>query len=213
VKLTATPGFAGLNAFSLHVVDYDSAKPVVASSVSLRFQSPARPDIGSSTLALARQPNGDYLGRGTNLSLLGSWTVTAVIERGVDSVEVPLSLTTNALPEQVTISRAAGQPTIYTIKLAAGRSVQVYLDPGSAGFNQIHATFFDATGNELSIRDDFDVSGTLKGGTTTRFSATRFSSGHFVGQGQLESGAWRFVFSATATDGTPLTAYVDQTIP
>ncbi len=49
-----------------------------------------------------------------------------------------------------------GLPTIYTVHLSAGRTVEIYADPGTAGPNEIHATFFDASGSELPVheRDD-----------------------------------------------------------
>jgi hypothetical protein len=109
---------------------------------------------------------------------------------------------TAAPPERIQESSAAGQPTIYTIALPGGRSVQTYVDPGGAGLNQVHATFFNAQGNELPVSDGAVVSATPSGpGPTMTLPITRLSPGHFVGQGNLSAGRWRFDVAATASDG------------
>ena len=71
LHLTISPGTAGPNAFRATVVDYDTAKPVAASSIELRFTYPARPDVGTSTLNLAPAGDGLFAGSGSNLSLGG----------------------------------------------------------------------------------------------------------------------------------------------
>src|SRR5438067_753089 len=85
LQLTATPGTAGQNKFTLKVSDYNTGAPVQA-QVSLRFGYLGPVQIGQSTLQLQAKGSGTYTATGTNLSLGGVWTVTAVIQRGTASV-------------------------------------------------------------------------------------------------------------------------------
>ena len=145
VVLEVTPGAAGFNTFKATVTDYDSGAPLAsATSVSLRFSFPGRADVGSSRLDLPATAPGVFSATGSNLSLVGAWQVTALVVNGTASVEVPFELITRTAPATIDVNAVAGLPTIYTVHLSAGRSVQVYLDPGTAGANEVHATFFDA---------------------------------------------------------------------
>ncbi|MBV8303754.1 MAG: FixH family protein [Acidimicrobiia bacterium] len=212
VSLTVSPGMAGFNQFTARIVDYDTAKPVVADTVSLHFVYPSRPDVGSSDLTLTRQRNGTYAGQGANLALDGMWNVTVLVARGVNSVEVPLQLTTRTPPQTVTLSRQPGLPTIYTIHLSAGRSVQVYLDPGKRGvLNEFHHTYLAADGSELNI-DQVAVAATPPGQSTATTLTTRKLDpfGHYVSDlPPGPSGRYHFTMDATTVDGAQLTAHLD----
>ncbi len=161
VRLAVDPGSAGFNTFRLSTVDYDTGQPIDATSVSLRFRLPARPDVGGSRLDLARTGSGTFEANGANLSLDGTWAIDAVVAAGASSVSVPLQVTTRAPVQQVDVNSVPGLPTIYTVHLTNGRTLQVYVDPGKAGPNDVHATFFDAQGAEPpgADRDDVDRSG------------------------------------------------------
>lgn len=208
-RLEVAPGFTGRNRFALTLLDFDTRKPVQADRVSLRFRVPARPDIGESSLELSPGGAGVYRGRGTNLSLAADWSVTAVVEKGVDSVEIPLSLTAK---NRVRVSKVPGQPTLFTIDLPLGRSVQTYVDPGRQGLNQVHATFFDAGGNELPLSATSSLTARPSGGASRTLPVKRLGPGHFVGEGQLAAGPWHFEVSASAADGFSLQASFDLTI-
>ncbi len=149
VTLTATPGTPGANRFDVDVSDYDSGAPLHVTSVSLRFLLVGRPDVAASDLAL--KPQGDaWTAEGDNLSVAGTWDVTATVQQGAKATEVHMSLSTRAPEQQVTISsEAPGQPTLYTFTLPGGQELQTYNDPGSAGTNQLHVTAFDTQGQEL----------------------------------------------------------------
>ncbi|MBV8559831.1 MAG: copper resistance protein CopC/CopD [Acidimicrobiia bacterium] len=212
VSLAVSPGMAGFNQFTARIVDYDTAKPLVADTVSLHFVYPSRPDVGSSDLTLTRQRNGTYAGQGANLALDGMWNVTVLVARGVNSVEVPLQLTTRTPPQTVTLSRQPGLPTIYTIHLSAGRSVQVYLDPGKRGvLNEFHHTYLAADGSELNI-DQVAVAATPPGQSTATTLTTRKLDpfGHYVSDlPPGPSGRYHFTMDATTVDGAQLTAHLD----
>jgi putative copper export protein/nitrogen fixation protein FixH len=214
VQLTASPGTVGANRFSARVVDYDSGQPVTAQRVSLRFTMPSRPDIGASTLELERAADGRWQGQGI-LSIAGRWSITALVQRaGGNSVTVPLQLEPRAGPgtsPQVKISKAPGQPTVYTIALQRGGSLQAYLDPGKPGANVLHLTYFQANGTEQPM---FEVSakGTNPSGVTGNLKLAKFSAGHFVSNLTINPGRWSFAVTATSREGDLTNAQFEQVI-
>lgn len=212
VRLNVAPGYPGANRFTVTVRDYDTGKPVSATRVALRFAFPGRPNVGESTLELESTGAGPYVASAPNLSLAGRWNVTVVIERGLDSAEVPLSLTTAVLPENISVSRQPGLPDIYTVQLGKGRSAQFYHDSSQAGFYQVHATYFQ--GNvELAMADGTVISATPATGPTVDLQASRFDKvGHFIGQGPLAAGRWRFDITASAADGVTYQTSFEETI-
>ena len=118
-----------------------------------RFTLASTSGLGPSTLDLVPSGgsgSGTFAASGGNISQDGIWQVDAVVTpRGGPAVEVPLVLPSRVAPQTVDVVASPGAPTISTVHLDAGRTVQVYLDPGSAGQNDLHATFFDATGVRL----------------------------------------------------------------
>ncbi|HTG41389.1 MAG TPA: copper resistance protein CopC [Methylomirabilota bacterium] len=149
ISLEISPGLTGFNTFRATVTDYDTGAPVTADGVTLRFSIPARSDVGGSRLDLAPTGAGVFSATGGNLSLDGAWQITALVAKGTSSVEVPLTVLAEATRQQVDVNKVTGIPTIYTVHLSAGRTVQVYLDPDKPGQNDFHVTFFDAAGTEL----------------------------------------------------------------
>jgi hypothetical protein len=153
VRLAISPGTAGFNQFRLTVSDYDSGKPIDAQSVALRFALPTRPDLGDATLTLGRISAGTYTAQAANLSIDGTWSVTVVVQQSTGGTEVPLMLTTRRPPQRIDVQANDGQPTLYTLHLSDGRSLQSYLDPAKAAthVNEFHATFFGPDGNEIGV--------------------------------------------------------------
>ena len=80
VRLTVSPGTVGPNRFTVHVVGYDSGRPLPARGVRLEFSLPSNPTVASS-LNLARGPGGTWTGQGTNLSIDGQWDIDVVIQQ------------------------------------------------------------------------------------------------------------------------------------
>ena len=215
VELDVSPATAGFNQFKATVRDYDSRAPVAASSVSLRFRLPARPDLGDSTLPLPSTGPGVFAAQGANLSIDGAWEVTVVVQRASGGTEVPLTLTTRQPPEQIDVSRFAGAPTLYTLHLSAGRSMQVYLDPGKAGvhINEFHVTVVAADSTELAVRD-LSASATAPGAAIASPLPVRRldPTGHFVADVlDAVAGSYRFDVVATAATGEQLEGHF--TIP
>jgi copper transport protein len=211
VRLIVAPGYPGRNSFTVSLRDYDTGKTVTANRVALRFAFPGRPNVGESTLELKANGNGTYTTTAPNLSLAGRWSVTAVVERGLNSAEVPMMVTTAAPPERIQSQVIAGL-AVYTVDLSKGRSVQLYVDPGTAGNNAVHATFFQGTA-ELAMADSTVISATPATGPTIDLQASRFDKvGHFIGQGALSAGRWRFDMTATSSDGETYQASFQETI-
>jgi copper transport protein len=195
VKLVATPGTPGPNGFRATVVDYDSGKPVPAQRVQLRFSLPTRPDLGESTLDLARGGDGSWSGRGGPLAAQGRWDVSAVVQAPGSAVTVPMQLQTRTPPQQVQVSQVPGQPTVYTITLAAGGTLQSYADPGSAGRNQVHFTFFGTDGNEQPV-GKAAATAQPPSGQPVRLKLLRLGAGHFAANIDLTQGRWKFAIDA-----------------
>ena len=105
----------------------------------------------ASSLNLARGPGGTWTGQGTNLSIDGQWDIDVVVQQAATGVDVSLRLRTRLPPEHITVSRQPGQPTLYTIQLSNGRSLQTYLQQPVPGHGLVHFTFFQASGKEEPI--------------------------------------------------------------
>jgi hypothetical protein len=207
-ELDVSPGSAGFNQFRLTVRDYDSGAPVAAQAVSLRFGLPARPDLGESTLALPATGPGTYAASGANLSIDGTWALTVAIQRDSGGVEIPFTLATRQPPERIDVQRYAGAPTLYTLHLSGGRSIQVYLDPGRAGVhvNEFHVTVVGADSTELPV-SDLTVSASPPGKTVAvPLTVRRLDPlGHFVADVlDATAGSYRFDVNATAATGEQL---------
>lgn len=194
VRLEVTPGFAGQNTFVARIVDPSTDEPIEALRVAIGFRF-ADPVVGGSELELTRAGRGVYRGEGSNLSLDGAWTVTVLVQQATDSVEIELTLETRCRTEAVPVT---GGPTLYNVTLPTG-SAQLYVDPGIAGQNEMHVTFFNASGGELPIPALPTMTGT-RNGSTTRFEARRLTPGHFVADAMLQPGRWKFSFAATVGD-------------
>jgi copper transport protein len=209
LQLEVSPGAAGFNTFKATVTDFDTGAPLAAATgVSLRFTFPGRSDVGSSRLDLPAIAPGVFSATGSNLSLVGAWQVTALVVNGTASVEVDLDLITRTAPATIDVNAVAGLPTIYTVHLSAGRSIQVYLDPGTAGANEVHTTFFDAAGNELPVQTIVMVLGP-KDGPATALDPRQLEPGHFVADTTLAAGTYTLSVAGPAPNGDQLTTQLD----
>jgi copper transport protein len=197
VALTVSPGTAGPNAFTAKVTDYDSGEPWPAERVALRFTPRDQPDLGPATLELTRDPEGLWRGQGSPLSIEGRWVVVALIEGSGPAVTVPLELETRTTPQQVQVSEVPGQPTLYTITLAAGGTLQTYIDPGRPGPNTVHFTFFTPSGDERPS-DKARATMARSSGAPERLELLRLGPGHFAANVELQPGKVAFAIQASA---------------
>jgi putative copper export protein/methionine-rich copper-binding protein CopC len=197
VALTVAPGTPGQNSFTAKVTDYDSGQDLPATRVALRFTPSGRADVGVSTLELERAPDGLWKAQGAPLSIAGKWEVVGLIEGAGPAVTVPLELEVRAAPQPVKVSRAPGQPTLYTVTLAGGGTLQGYIDPGRLGPNTVHFTFFNQGGDEQPVTEP-RARMTKGSGPPEELPLVRLGPGHFAANIDLEPGRVAFVIDATA---------------
>jgi copper transport protein len=208
VQLVVTPGTAGINEFAATVTDYDTGDPVPATSVSLRFLPASSSGIGGSTLRLTADEPGRFGASGGNLSLDGIWQLTAVVAAPTATVEVPLATATRVPDMRIDANPVPGAPTILTAHLPGGPTLQVYLDPGTAGSNELHATFFDAAGNELPVTSATYLVGPADGPADI-IVPRQLEPGHFVADLTAVEGQLSADIVGPAPDGSTIHAHFD----
>jgi copper transport protein len=211
VRLVVSPGTVGANRFTAYVLGYDSGRPVPARAVRLEFSLLSNPNVTSSR-NLARGTGGTWTGQGTNLSIDGQWNIDVVVQQAATGTDVLLGLRARLPSQDVTASTQAGQPTLYTIQLGNGRSLQAYLQQLAPGQGLVHFTFLLASGKEEPITS---ASGTAltPAGASQPFKLIRLGTGHFAASASLTPGRWTFRVDAIAAGGQPLSGYFSQTIP
>jgi copper transport protein len=98
VTLQVSPGSAGPNCFVARVADYDTGKPLTANHVGLSGSMPARPDVATARLDLTRAADGSWRGQGPILTIAGTWSISALVERPDGAVTVPIELRVGSAP-------------------------------------------------------------------------------------------------------------------
>jgi copper transport protein len=196
VTLRVEPGIPGSNRFIARVSDYDSGEPVAADLVEVRFSFASGEPI-ESTVDLQPAGAGVYQATSDALSVEGRWDVTVLVQQAADSVQVPLVIATPCRAESMTSHEA---PTIHTVELASGSTAQGYVDPATAGPNQIHVTFFDAGGSELPV-EGLELVAWRPGADAIMTDVEQLTSGHFAANQELEEGQWRLEFVADLEGG------------
>ncbi len=212
VRLEIDPGAIGPNEFVAKVTDHDTGAPVDARRVMLEFHSPLRPEVDS-TLELERADDGSsWRSAGTALALEGTWHVNVLVEGPSGSVAVPLLVTPRTPGQRIGVSRAQGQPDLYTIYLQDGLQIQSYVDPGVPGrINQVHVTAFDADGNELPLeRTGVEIAPPER--RPFRPELLPLGPGHVVANVEMTPGTWSFHISAETKDGDVLSASFEQNL-
>jgi copper transport protein len=196
IALTVTPGTPGPNSFTAKVTDYDSGEDWPATRVALRLTPRGQAEIGTSTLDLTRDGEGLWQGQGSQLSIAGNWVVVGLVEGSGPTVTVPMELKTRTVPQPVKVSEVPGQPTLYTITLAAGGTLQGYIDPGRTGPNTVHFTFFNPNGDEQPT-DKARARMTRQSGAPEALTLIRLGPGHFAANVDLDPGRVSFAIDAT----------------
>ncbi|HZA40753.1 MAG TPA: copper resistance protein CopC, partial [Actinomycetota bacterium] len=123
VRLELAPGLPGPNEYSVRVTDYDTGEPVEATRVMLRFAFLDDPGVGQSELELESGRPGTYAGDGPNISLAGNWRIAITVQRGADSVEVPLELATRCRSQRL---EEPGLAPVEVVDLGGGNVLQGY---------------------------------------------------------------------------------------
>jgi copper transport protein len=208
-RVTIAPGIVGANHFSVRVADYDSGAPVPARRVSIGFTPMSHPDVSSSTLELRRAPDGEWMGSGSQISLDDRWQLLLVVQTATGSTQVHLEVSPRVPAGRTTQARSEGQPTLFTTTYAAGASLQTYVDPGTPGTNQVHATAFDANGDELPLRT-ISLIAIPPDGRAEVLKPIRFSPGHYAANVDVAPGTWTFEIRAASNAGATLDARFRQ---
>jgi copper transport protein len=188
LRLIGSPGKAGENDIDVTVVDYDTEEPVDATAVELRFEIVSQPDVEASTLELERTAPGRFGAHAQNLSIDGIYLVTATVTVPGGAVDVPLLLATTVPEQPVSVLESPDLPTIYTVGLGELGSAQVYLDPGRAGQNELHVTFFDATGQAPLPVPAVTIAAIDPDGGGFLPTSRQLDVGHFVATVDVASG-------------------------
>jgi copper transport protein len=187
LRLVVSPGSAGSNTFSAAVTDFDTNAPVDTASLSLRLHLASQAGVGDATLTLPRTGPGTFEAQATSLSIDGIWQVTATVAGPSGTVEVGLVVSTQVPAEAVELNATPGVPTIYLVHLGNGGTLQVYLDPETAGSAELHATFFDAAGHELAV-PSVTMAVAPVGGAGELLQPRQLEPGHFVADLETTAG-------------------------
>ena len=126
-----------------------------------------------------------------------------LVQRPAGAAQIDLSVTPRTPPQHVRVNHSPGIPDLYTITLATGGTVQVYLDPGKPGLNEFHTTYVGTDGRETPTRS-LTVQAAGPSGPTRQLTVRKLDTiGHFVadltGAGR---GHYRFTLYAAFDDGT-----------
>ncbi len=151
VDLTAASDQPGANRFVVHAVDYDTRTPVHARRINLLFTALDDPDVEPTFLALTPGPGDSYVGSGANMAIDGRWRVNVIIERTVDSADVPLEIETRVNPRWVSIQRLPGQAPAYTVEIQNQGIVELSPDPERPGPSKISVRSFDFIGDPRMV--------------------------------------------------------------
>jgi hypothetical protein len=205
--LEITPGYPGQNRFTLRAYDAKTSR-AVDGTVTLRFEMPARPEVAESALELTRAADGSYVALGDNLTLIGDWRVTALVDQSPVPLQVPFQVTCSPTPQQLHQMTMGSMPMVYGVHLANGWQLQAYLTPGRSGRNTLHLAFTDQRNGPVVVRDDPVVTARL-GSATRSLQVLRLAFGtptnnQFYAVGTFAAGRWDFHVTATAEDETRL---------
>lgn len=201
LRLEVSPGLPGANRFALQANDYDSGEPIEAQRVALQFSFLGSAEVAVSTLELEPVEDGLYERSGGNLAIGGPWQVSALVQQGADSVEVPLELATfcNALRIEGT---KQNEPTVSTVDTPDGGFVEGYVIDLGQGRFEVHFTFIGPDGKEVAVDGLPSITAWKPGSAALSLEAIPLTQGHFLADAQLEPGEWRFDGSATSDAGS-----------
>jgi copper transport protein len=210
-RLVITPGTVGSNRFDLRATDYDTGRPIDAARVTLEFSAVSDANLAPSTMQLRRAGPREWTGTGAAMSVDDRWRIVATVQTGSGSTQVTMEASPRVPTGRLAVSRASGQPSLYTTTYADGSSIQSYVDPGTAGPNQLHATAFDPQGTELPLHS-VSLIAIPPSGPSVALQPEPFSAGHYAANVPLTAGTWTFEIRALTHSGQTLDARFTQRI-
>jgi copper transport protein len=213
--LEVTPGYPGQNRFTLRAYDARTSR-ALAGTVTLHFEMPARPEVAGSTLDLTRAADGSYVALGDNLSLIGDWRVTAMVDQSSLALQVPFQVTCTPTPQQLHQMTMGAMPMVYGVHLSNGWQLQAYLTPGHAGRDTLHLSFTDQRNGPVVVSGTPALTARL-GSTVRTLQVLRLAFGtpttnQFYAVGTFSTGRWSFHVTATSEDGTPVSTTFSLTL-
>jgi hypothetical protein len=132
------------------------------------------------------------------------------------SVLLPVVLFASLTVISAVISPARGQallpelPSITSVALPHGGSVEMYLDPGTIGVNQFHVIFSASKADLATVKPL--VLASVAGGSPQTLRQLRLAPGHYTDFVLLQPG--RSTFHVVATFGrTPVSFDFSRTLP
>ena len=211
-RLTAASARPGPNRFRLRIEDYDTGQPVIARLVSLRFTPLDDPDVDPSSLALRRVADGLYAGAGAEMGFDGRWAVTALIDRGAETIQVPFELDLPGPKYFVSVERIPQRPPKYTMQIGSIGYIRVEPDPERAGPSRIYVTCYTAF-QSVSRVEQMIVTAAAGDGPTEQQPLRRLGPGRFVADVDLVRGPMAITVIARTRDGTRLRGLFHLDIP
>lgn len=209
-RLEVDPALPGANRFELRLTDFDTGEPVDAQVVRLTFSFLGGADLADSQLDLHPHGAGRYRATGSNLSIGGPWDVTVLVQRGSDSVEVPVQVAT--LCEALEIPGEPPLPTSHIVEVPEVGSVEGYLIPLGGGRAEVHFTFLDTGGAPIEVEGDPSIVAWREEQDPQALTAEFLDVGHYYGIARLGPGEWRFDGAASG-GGVSLAGCFEETLP
>ena len=211
VELTTESDQPGPNQFTVRARDYDSRAAVDATQVVLQFVPIDDPAVPATSLALERARDGSYEGTGANLAFDGRWQVTALIQRGADSVSVPLQLDVAGPAMQVLPRReASGKPYHVAIVPYVGL-FRIDFEPERAGPSTVTVSCHDRVFEARPI-ESMVVTHEAGGGPVQQLSLRRLNQFQFASDIVLPAGDNKIVAVTHGADGSRTRTVFDITI-
>ncbi len=211
VVLTAASDEPGPNRFVVEVTDYDIDEPVDADRVSLRFRSLDDPSVPPSSLTLRQTGEGTYAANGSNLSLDGRWELTALVERGGDSVGVPLQVALPFDEPVMSVSRLPDQAPEYTLQVENGL-IRIVPTPERAGPSSVYVSLFGTFDNRAAV-GEIVVTGAAGDGLAEEKPVRRLTRSRFVADLELEAGPYTITVVARTLEGNRLRGALELDVP
>ncbi|MGO8823781.1 MAG: heavy metal translocating P-type ATPase [Acidimicrobiales bacterium] len=134
----------------------------------------------------------------------------------VVSVLLPIVLFASLTVVSEAVSPARGQsllpelPSITTVALPHGGSVEMYLDPGATGINQFHIIFSGSEADVATVKPL--VVASVAGGAPQNLRQLRVAAGHYTDFVLLQPGRSTLHVAATF-GGTPVSIDFSRTLP
>ena len=212
VKLTAASADPGPNRFVARVEDADSGALLRDAAVRLRFTPLDDPGVDPTSLTLRRGADGTYAASGSNLAFDGRWGVSVLVQRGANSVEVPLELDARGPDQFISIARIPGQAPTYSMQVGSLGFIRLSPDPERAGPSTVHVTVYDVFENETPV-DQIVLTAAAGDGPVRQQALRRLSAGSFAARMRLAEGPMTFTVVARVRGGGRLRGVFDLEIP